>query len=163
MGSILKKIVTAFGWLVGAIMVYIAISIDYEVVMRYFLRRSTGWVVEFSEYALVAAVFLGAAWVQLKGRHIKIDILLNYLPSEIQRKLNMITSVIAAIVFSLLFWYSGMFTWDCFRSKLQLMEASIFVPAWAVFVVMPLGSLLITYQFARTAWLYALRRKVPED
>ena len=85
-------------FIAGVIIIFTMAAVTYEVIMRYFLNRPTLWVVEVSGYSLLFITFLGAAWVLRRGGHVRIDLLTNRLKPRNQIRLNIITSIMAAII-----------------------------------------------------------------
>ena len=144
----------------GAVLIFVVASITFEVVMRYFLNRPTSWVVDFSQYALVYITFLAAAWVLKREGHVKIEVLVDYLPQKTQRALNTTTSIIGALLCGLFFWYSLQITVEAFEAKAMFVEATV-VLKWPILMVLPLGSFVIGLQFLRRAWLFA-RKNIPD-
>jgi TRAP-type mannitol/chloroaromatic compound transport system permease small subunit len=55
-------------------MLYLVVSITYEVVARYFFRAPTVWVFEASSMANGSAFMLGCAYALYKGAHVRTDI-----------------------------------------------------------------------------------------
>lgn len=152
-----ERVLGALACVAAGIVVYTVLTIDYEVVMRYFFRRPTTWVIDFTEYALLYMVFLASAWVLRQEGHVNINILLVVLSPRVQRLLNAVTSVIASAACCLLFWFSLWVTWDAFGRGEVLWKSTI-VPKWSVYIIMPIGSLLLTVQFSIRAWRYATAR-----
>ena len=145
----------------GGLVVYLAVTLDFEIVMRYFFNRPTTWVIDFSEYALLYITFLGAAWVLSKEGHVKIDLLLNALSPRNQQVLNTITSLLGAGACAVFLWLSLWVSWEAFEAGHIFWRATI-IPKWPILIVMPIGSLFLTIQFLRRAWLYARGRRAYE-
>ena len=55
-------------------MLFLVLSITYEVVARYFFRAPTVWVFESSTMANGSAFMLGCAYALYKGAHVRTDI-----------------------------------------------------------------------------------------
>ena len=150
MGRILDCLLQATSYLAGGILLFMGASVVTEVVMRYLLNRPTRWVVEFSEYMLLYMAFLGGAWVLRSEGHVKIDLLVETLSSNVQAVFYRVTSWVGALVCGLFFWFSASFTWETFWTGEVLFRA-VHVPKWAVLLVIPAGLLLLTLQFIRRA------------
>ena len=141
----------------GVVLIYVMITVGFEVVMRYFLNRPTNWVVDFTEYGLIFLAFLGAAWVLAGERHTKIEILLERLPVNVQRRLNTGMSVVGAFFCGIFFWYCLQITVEAIELG-KLFFKSIVFPQWPIWTVMTMGSLLLTLQFLRRTWYYVRDR-----
>ena len=62
------------GQLISLTMLFLVLSITYEVVARYFFRSPTIWVFESSTMANGSAFMLGCAYALYKGAHVRTDI-----------------------------------------------------------------------------------------
>lgn len=130
------------------ILVFVTLSVTYEVVMRYFLDRPTLWVFEITQICLLYFTFLGAAWVLKKEGHVKIDLVLNSLKPRAQTWVNIITSGLATIAWLIVAWYGGWVTWQHFQlglAKDTLMD----IPDAPILAIIPVGSLLLFVQCLR--------------
>jgi TRAP-type C4-dicarboxylate transport system permease small subunit len=128
-------------------------SVVFEVIMRYFLNRPTRWVLEFSEYMLLYMAFLPGAWVLKREGHVRIDLLLNVFSPKVQTMINTVTSGIGVLLCGLFFWFSATLTWETFQSG-EILFRAVHVPKWSVLVAIPIGLLLLTFQFGRRVGLY---------
>ena len=144
------------GWLAGIGIIFIMVSVNYEVVMRYFLNSPTAWVVNFTEYSMLYLVFLSVPLVLARERHVKLDFLLNSLSPKVQRTLNTVTSLVGAISCAVLFWYSLQITSRALELN-SVIVAAILTPKWIILAIMPVGSFFLTVQFLRRAWFYATK------
>ena len=62
------------GKVISLTMLFLVLSITYEVVARYFFRAPTVWVFELSSMANGSAFMLGCAYALYKGAHVRTDI-----------------------------------------------------------------------------------------
>ncbi|OCK59506.1 TRAP transporter small permease subunit [Bradyrhizobium sp. LMTR 3] len=90
------------GRLIALTMLFLMVTISYEVVMRYGFNAPTVWVYESSFMANGSAFMLGAAYALLKGAHVRTDI---YWENYSERK----KGVVDLISYSL-FFYPAMIT-----------------------------------------------------
>ena len=142
---VLAIVLLIFGWL----------SVCFEVIMRYFVGQPQIWVIETVEYILLYTCFLGAAWLLREEGHVRVDVLLNRLNPRNQALLNIITSGIATILWLLLAWYTGGYTWKAFKMGLYtstILEA----PKGPLYSIMPIGSFLLFIQFSRRTYGYLM-------
>ena len=140
----------AGGALAGLIMVAIMVMVCAKVFLRYVL--GVGWigVDQISGTMLLYITFLGAAWVQLREKHVTIDILFDQLPRKRQRSMTVVNSIICAAVCLLLAVYGAnevIYSWNRgFR-----VAAELEIPRAVNLIVIPLGFLLLSVQFLRHA------------
>ena len=154
LNRLLDVLVVCLAWIAGGFVLLMWLSINYEVVMRYFLLSPTSWVTDFTLYFILYITFLGTAWVLAKDGHVKIELLLNVMPLNAQRGFNTVTSVVGAFVCGVLFWYSLKLTVNSFQTE-ALFVQSVILPRWPVYAVIPLGFFLLIIQFLRRGWHYA--------
>ena len=132
---------------------FITLLVTTEVVMRYFLGHSIIWVMEVSEYSLLWMTFLSTAWVLRREAHVKMDMVLNRLKPGTQSLLNILTSIIGAIVCFVIAWYSAGVTWDQFLRGVARV-GMVDIPKAPVMAIIPIGSFLLFIQFLRRSYGY---------
>lgn len=121
-----------------------------EVIVRYFFKIPMAETFEIVEYSLLWMGFLGAGWVLRREAHTRMDIVLLRLSPRVQAGLNAVTSVICAGMWLLLTYYGFKVTWDSYRTG-YFLATLLAPPMWPVFIVIPLGGLLLFIQFVRRA------------
>ncbi len=146
--NLFENINKLFAFVAGVIVIFTMLAVVYEVVMRYFFRSPTLWTVEVSGYSLLYITFLGAAWVLMHEGHVKIDLLTNRLKPNTQVILNIITSIFGVIVMLVIAWYSARVTWASYQTN-YLASTELQTPLFIVFLIIPIGSLLLAIQFLR--------------
>jgi TRAP-type C4-dicarboxylate transport system permease small subunit len=65
-----------------------------QVFMRYVMNNSLSWPEEMTRYLFIWFVFLGISYAIKYDRHLRVDILLNYLPERFKKKLLFIDDVL---------------------------------------------------------------------
>ena len=90
------------GKLIALTMLFLVVTISYEVVMRYGFGAPTVWVYELSFMANGAAFMLGSGYALLKGAHVRTDI---YWENYSERKKGIVD-----LISYLLFFYPAMIT-----------------------------------------------------
>lgn len=75
-----------------------------DVFMRYVFRNPITGSVELSEYFIVVAGFLGVAWCTIKGGHLKVDFIMNRMPTRVQAITDSITLFLGMTVVPLVAW-----------------------------------------------------------
>ena len=129
--------------------------ITYDVLTRYFLNFASPWAFDLSEYALVWITFLGAPWVLLQDRHVRIELLVDAIPRAAQRALGTAVSIIAICACLVLTWKSGV-------AALQYVEGDIMMARiWRIpriwpYSIIPIGSMLMAVAFMVRLHLYLI-------
>ena len=141
--------------------VLMMLSVNFEVVMRYFFRMPQLWVTQGSEIGLLYVTFFGAAWVLHKEGHVSMDLVLNRLKPRVRAILNSVTSLLAAVVVFPLIWYGFIVTWDHYQRGLYY-ETNLPIPNVIILWVIPVGSIVIFAQLLRRTYGYWKKRKVAE-
>lgn len=134
--------------------------ITYDVLSRYFFDASSPWAFDLSEYALVWITFLGAPWVLLQDRHVRIELLVDVLPVRVQRVLGIMVCLVAIVICAILTWRTGL-------AALQYLDRNVMMPRiWRIpriwpYSIIPIGSALLTCAFGFRLGLY-LKSPDPE-
>ena len=98
MKTLLKKFETFLRFIgvleltIGFICLFtIVICIFSQVVSRYAFGKPLVWVEEFSTYCFIWAVYMGAAYALIKGRHIRVTTLVDEFPPKARNILSLFT------------------------------------------------------------------------
>ena len=152
------KLLDVMAAFAGVILVFIVSAVCYTIGMRFFFKQTTIWIIQTTEYALLWIVFLATAWLLREGGHITTDIIYVHLSEKVKQHLNFIMAIVGAIVSLVMFYYGAAYTYDCIANSVTDVRA-VTVPKWAVFVIIPIGSALLTLQFLRMAydWMGKIR------
>jgi TRAP-type C4-dicarboxylate transport system permease small subunit len=131
----------------GTFMVLMFLATFANVVARYLFNNPIQWAEEFSRYAFIWVVFLGAVVCTKHKRHIGIDSVVKSLPSYVQPWVVIII------------WYG----WILTRSATQI-TATLQIPQYIIYIVVPssgvLGALYGLGDFRRHLREVLTRRQV---
>ena len=145
------KLLNIMAALAGVILVFITAAVCYTIGMRFLFKQTTIWIIPITEYALLWIVFLGATWLLKQGGHITTDIIYVHLSEKNKRYLDCAMSVIGGLACALMLLFGIHHLYDCIANKVTDVRAMT-IPKADVFIIIPMGSLLLTVQFFRTAW-----------
>jgi TRAP-type C4-dicarboxylate transport system permease small subunit len=134
------------GWMIFGM----ALSIGYDVLMRYFFKRPTAWVADFADYTLLYTTFLASAWLLKHDEHVNLTILIDHLSPMSRRVMRIITSFFSAIVCGFIIWYGVAESWEALERSMK-MDRAIPIPKYFIFAIIPFGCLLLFIQFVRNA------------
>jgi C4-dicarboxylate transporter DctQ subunit len=149
--NIFDRIADLMAILAGVIMAFITASICYSVVMRYFFKSPSIWVVQTCEYALLWMVFLGTTWLLREKGHVSVDIISSRLRDRSRSLLNLITFSVTGIACAVIVFFGTHYIWQTVIYGITDVRA-LTVPKYAVFIIIPFGSLLLCIQFFRMVW-----------
>ena len=107
---------------------------------------------EITSALMVASIFLGLAWTEVKGRHVRVEVLLTLLPPRIRRLLDAFGSLCLAVFFLFVVWFGALSFWRSVE-KNEYAQGLIQVPLWPPRLLLVLGSLLLAIQALRSARL----------
>ena len=145
------KLLDVMAALAGVILVFITAAVCYTIFVRFLFRQTTIWIIPMTEYALLWIVFLGTTWLLKEGGHITTDVIYVHLNEKTKHTLDFIMSVIGGLACAMMFYFGVVHMWDCIIHGVTDVRA-VTVPKSAIFVIIPIGSILLTIQFFRTAW-----------
>ena len=146
-------IIVSLAVLAAAMCVLLMLGVSTNVVLRYFFDKPILGMETVCEFFLLWLTFLGTAWVLKRGKHVRIDLAVNRLTPKAQTVLNIILSIIGAVIFLFIVWYGAIACWDYIQRGVWL--PMILRPlkgiAWAI---IPIGSFVLAVQFLRNAYGY---------
>ncbi len=135
------------GYISGLGILLMGLILFYEVVMRYFFRAPTIWAQETAVYLFMWTMLAGGAYTLQKGKHVRIDLVIEHLSPRTQKILEMITSI-AGMVFC------AVVTWQAYEMIMtsigyeKVSATPLRVPMWIPQMALLLGFALLTFQFA---------------
>jgi len=107
--------------------------------------------VEISQTFLFAAVCLSLGYVTLRRGHVNIELLTQRLPVRAQAGLDAIVAIVAAIVFGILTWSSGVVGYEAYLVK-AVKIAQYPWPIWPFQLMLPVGLGMFTLQLVVNAF-----------
>ncbi len=158
--KLVRKVVNIFdrtldllALLAVVLIIFIMLSVDTEVVTRYFWGRPITGTIEVMGYCLLFITFLGAAWGLREEVHVRMDVVLNRLSTGAQSLLNIITSILSAIICLIIVWYGVVVTWESYQINYRA-ATELETPEYLVLFIIPIGSFLLFIQFLRRTYGY---------
>ena len=145
------KLLNGMAVLAGVILVFIVGAVCYTIGMRYFFRQTTIWIMQTTEYALLWIVFLATTWLLREGGHITTDSIYAHLNEKTKAYLDATMFFIGGLACAVMLYFGITYMYECITCNVTDVRA-VTVPKSAVFVIIPIGSLLLTIQFLRMAW-----------
>ena len=147
------RLVDVMAALAGVILVFITAAVCYTIGMRFLFTKTTIWIMQTTEYALLWIVFLATTWLLREGGHITTDIIYTHLNEKTKRYSRW--HHVCHRRADLRRPWSILGIRPCCASVLPggvTDVRAVTVPKSAVFIIIPVGSLLLTLQFFRMAW-----------
>lgn len=147
-GSIFDRVNLYFTYLAAAILIAIMLGVSADVLLRYALGKPIQYLMEMTEHLLMYITFLTVAWVLKKEGHVKMDMVLNRLNPASGAMLNIITSLIGALVCLVVIWYGSQVTGNYFAKGIRF-AGQFRIFQGPILMMIPIGYFLLFIQFLR--------------
>jgi len=151
LSTIFDRTIEVLAVFARVLVVCVMLVVCADVVMRYFFNSPMFWVLESTQFALVFITFLGATWVLKNDGHVRMDIVINRFSPRTQDRINIVTSILCALVCLVVTWYGVKVGWDYIQIN-YLYPGSLVIPAYLLEAVIPIGGFLLFIQFLRRAY-----------
>ncbi|MEL7650195.1 MAG: TRAP transporter small permease [Sedimentibacter sp.] len=76
------------------IMIFMLVTLFFQVIVRYLFGYSYAWIDELSRYSLIWFAYLAAVYAIIHNAHIKIDLFLNVWPKKVRNFIQLLSNVI---------------------------------------------------------------------
>lgn len=133
------------------ILVVMMLLICADVFGRYVIRYPIVGAYEASEFFMSAIVFVALAYTQLHKANVRVDLVYERLPSNLQSAMAIFNTLLALGLFLLITWRSGadvIMAWELNDRTAGLIR----LPLWPAKAMVPLGSGLLCLQFIIDIW-----------
>ncbi len=164
MDRVLDRIFDFLAAVIGLILIFMTLSIGYSIFARAVHLPGPVWIVQFNEYAMLFATFLGSAWLLSKGKHVSIEMLASRFNRRGRKILELIHCLVGMGLSATLCWYGIFTTLENFQRNVIHVQA-VDVPIAYLLFVIPLGFFLLLLQFIRgfVLRLHELRNSAMAD
>jgi TRAP-type C4-dicarboxylate transport system permease small subunit len=137
--------------LAGVILVFITAAVCYTIGMRYLFTKTTIWLMQTTEYALLWIVFLATTWLLREKGHITTDVIYTHLNEKTKNQLNLVMFVVGGLACAVMVYFGIDYTLECIINRITDVRG-VTVPKWIIFIIIPVGSIFLTIQFFRMVW-----------
>jgi C4-dicarboxylate transporter DctQ subunit len=145
------RLIDLLAALAGVILIFITAAVCYTIGMRYLFTKTTIWIMQTTEYALLWIVFLSTTWLLRERGHITTDIIYTHLNEKTKRYLDCIMFVTGGFACIIMVYFGIDYMRECIIKGVTDVRA-VTVPKWTIFIIIPVGSILLAIQFFRVAW-----------
>ncbi len=149
--SFFDGLVDLLAVLAGLILLFITAAVCYTIGMRYLFTKTTIWLMQTTEYALLWIVFLATTWLLREKGHITTDVIYTHLNEKTKRYLDCIMFIIGGVACAFMVYFGIDYTRECIIKEITDVRG-VTIPKWIMFIIIPIGSILLTIQFFRMAW-----------
>jgi len=147
--EITHRISVGGGWIAIIAMWAMTAIIGAEIISRTFFKTSLVFVLDISEWLLVAVVLMGLAWTLKAGGHVRIGLLSSHLSQRNQSWLLVCLSAVGAVtfVFVAVYAWQGMVNYYVMGVRTATLMR---FPLWWAWAPLFVGSALLALQFVAT-------------
>lgn len=145
-GRLYTRLHAFLGLVVAAAVLFIAIGISIDVIVRNAGFGVVSWMLEATEYCLFVATFLGAPWVLHLGEHVRIDMLVTKLPPRAGRIAEIAMDLTGLGVSLALLYYSARVALAA-RADGALVIKELIFPEWWIFALVAFSAFLLCVEF----------------
>ena len=149
------RIVSALSWAAGMFAVGLLLSsvlvVCHMVFVRYVLGHSTIWQTDYAIYSVVAATFIGSAYVLMHKGHVNVDLVPLAVAPRTRIALEAFTSFLS-LIFCALLAYAG---WTYFHEAWGggWRTPTVWrLPLWIPLLPLPVGIGLLCLQYVAELW-----------
>lgn len=135
-----------FSTLVGMLVLIITFTVIIDIVGRNLANKPLTGTVDISRLLLSLILFLGLAYAQRTGAHVRITLFYRYLPSRVVQLMEVIVFAGGLFLLSFLAYSSWVLFYDSWLIK-EVMVAPIELPQWLAKLALFIGSVLFAVQF----------------
>lgn len=124
---------------------YIMLTLTYEVFARYIFNAPTIWVYEINAYAFCFYTSLAGGYVMLYNAHVNVEIFYEKFSPRRKRLVNVLTSVCFFSVIITLIWKSGFAAWESWEAREESFSL-LASPIYPSKMIIPIGATLFLLQ-----------------
>lgn len=129
-----------------------------QIVLRELFETGFVWADELLKLMVLWLAMIGSVAASRDDRHIRIDVLSQFLPEGVIKVTRVLVDIFAAAVCAVIAWQASRYLQLEIEFEDQVL---VDTPAWIVHVIVPLGFALISYRFACLAVGRLIVRKQP--
>jgi TRAP-type C4-dicarboxylate transport system permease small subunit len=105
-------------------------------------------------YLLIAAIYLAMSATFRRGDHINIDLIQNHLPAGVRRWADIVSSLLAAFVFTLVAYGALTHAIEAYVRK-EFMPGYIIWPVWLSYLPIPIGAAVLVLRLLHHSLMLA--------
>jgi TRAP-type C4-dicarboxylate transport system permease small subunit len=146
MRSALGRLARGGGALGQIVLVFMVVTICYDVVMRYLFLAPTHWSLEVNTFLIIFLALIPAADALAQDAHLRITFLADRLPPQARRAIHLVTCLLGAGFAAIMVWKGGLMSLQAFQYG-ERMSTSLGTPMVIPYLFIPVGFGLLGLQF----------------
>jgi TRAP-type mannitol/chloroaromatic compound transport system permease small subunit len=141
-----NKLLSFFAIVSGFLIVFVIITVSFEMISRHLFSLASVWVVELVEYSLLYITFLSTAWLLRNDGHVKMDVFYLQLNKKVQHVFSLISKSICAMACFILTIYGVKSVITSYEMAYKT-ATELELPQYIILMVIPLGFFLLFLEF----------------
>lgn len=146
----------------GGIIIFLLVALTVvNVLGRWLFNLPVSGYIDWIEQAMAFFAFMGIAYCQRVGAHIRMDILIGKIQGRIKWLAEFISCVLMLVVTLLLVYGSSLHAWRAFDIGDSSMDIGL--PTWPAKLIVPLALCILALRLAMQLWAYSRAIKQAND
>lgn len=130
----------------AVVLAFMAVTITYDALMRYFFAAPTSWSLEINSFLVVYLALMTAADVERRGEHIGITMFHDSRGPRGRRILTVLIALVGATFCGILAWRGYLLAHDAFAYS-ERVSSALGTPNWIPYSMLPIGFGTLGLQF----------------
>lgn len=156
----LERLAMASGVVAACCLALIGIAIFSQIIARLLGMQIPG-ADDFSAWFMAASIFLALPYAMLHGDHIRVTLLLQFLPPAIHKPYEIFATCIGFSLAVWGAWEAAHFVYESYAYN-ELAQGMLAVPLWIPQLPMPIGLILFAAMLLRRLFM-VIRNISPEE
>ena len=145
--SLFGKLLNLLAILAALTLLAMVVMVTADILLRNLTRTGFPWANEVSEYALYLTTLLTAPWLLRRGQHVRIDLVLTFVPAKVAWLMEGLSDVLGFIVCLVMMRYGIKMTIDSAMLGSITIKNLVF-PEWWMLWPLPVCFALLAAEFA---------------
>lgn len=141
------------GWVVNSsalvsatVVLILMVLVSADVTGRYVFNTPVPMTYEVGSFMLVFIVFLGMAYTQRMGAHIRVEFLTLRMPPKARASFNLLAFTLGILLYGAIFYQGFKWSYEAFQIG-EYVAGLVNIPKWPSMFAVPFGALLMAFQF----------------
>lgn len=142
---IIEKVNDVVGNIVKFLLLYMAITLTYEVIARYIFDSPTIWVFELCKHAMLYLGAFGGGYTLMMSGHVKVDVFYSMLSLKGRAIIDIITSILFFMFIIIMVWRCTVLAISSWH-YMECATTALGAPIYFMKTAIPIGAVLVLLQ-----------------
>ncbi len=143
----LEHLAKACGAVAACFLCLIAVLVTAQIVAR-MMGEMIPSSDEFAAWAMASSIFLALPYTMLRGEHIRVSLILQFLPKRLHKPYELVATLIALVISAWMSYYVVEFVYESYLFN-DVSQGIVTVPMWIPQFGMPIGLCIFTLMLLR--------------